>query len=139
MIELVEFLKADRRGRFLLAGGAAAGVNWLARFPLAEFMPFVFAVAAANLIGMAFAFLIYRHFVFSGSNRSVLVMLRDFMLVNAVGALVAIVSAVIIRYLLLTVLPPNWMIDAGAHAAGIAIGAVVNYFGHSRLTFRTAQ
>jgi hypothetical protein len=45
--------------RFLIAGGAAALVNWLARFPLELVMPFAAALLGATAIGMTCGFLLY--------------------------------------------------------------------------------
>ena len=125
----------DSRIRFLFAGGLAAGINWLARFPLSTCMPFGFAVAGATVIGMVFGFFAYKYFVFGPSPRSLWRQVRDFIGVNLVGAAVTILVAVALRDL--PPWPEVWMplIDAAAHAGGIAAAAVVNYLGHRHVTF----
>lgn len=121
--------------RFLLAGGLAAAINWSARFPLASTMGFLPAVAAATAIGMGFGFVTYRLLVFPGSPRRVSRQLRDFVLVNAASLLVVVAAAALFRRLLLP-LGPEAAVEPAAHALAIAAGAVVNYLGHSSITFR---
>ena len=45
-------------GRFLVAGGSAALVNWLVRFPVELVLPFFAALIIAACIGMACGFLL---------------------------------------------------------------------------------
>lgn len=124
--------------RFFLAGGFAAGVNWLVRLPLSAFLPFVVAVLLAALIGMLVGFLAYRTFVFTGSLRPARVQVRDFLLVNAVTLAIVAVAATQFRAALLLVMP-LYLAEAVGHAAAIAVGAVANYFGHSAITFQVGR
>lgn len=120
--------------RFVIAGAAAALVNWIVRFPLETIMPFAAAVLGAMAIGMTCGFLLYQGWVFPGSDRPLLLQVRDFVLVNAAGQLVMFLVALLLRELLIAsfgALPAG----ALAHMAGIAIGAVVNYLGHRHFTF----
>ncbi len=59
-------------------------------------------------------------------------------MVNILGLLAVAVAAVLLRAVLLLVGPPA-VVEALAHAAGIAIGAIINYFGHSILTFKKTE
>jgi energy-coupling factor transport system substrate-specific component len=121
--------------RFLLAGGFAAGVNWLVRFPLSAFLPFVIAVVLAAMVGMLIGFLAYRAFVFTGSSRSARSQIRDFLLVNAATLAIVAAAAIQFRAALLLVMP-LYLAEAAGHAAAIAVGAVANYLGHSAITFQ---
>lgn len=125
--------------RFLLAGGAAALVNWLARFPLSWVMPYGFAVVGAACIGMVFGFVAYRAYVFRDFGRGGLRQVPDFLLVNAVTTILVTAVALAGRDLLGIVGVPCGRAEAIAHAAGIAAGAVGNYFGHAAITFRTRR
>lgn len=127
--------KLPQSARFLLAGGFAAGVNWLVRFPLSALMPFPAAVAAAAVIGMAVGFVTYRTFVFQGSSRRIHEQLRDFVLVNAVTMLAVTIAATFIRDALLLVMPSAFA-EAIGHALAIMLGAVLNYFAHGAITFQ---
>jgi putative flippase GtrA len=122
--------------RFIIAGGFAAAVNWLVRFPLAAMMPFVPAVAVATGIGMIVGFLTYRQFVFPGSQRPLFGQIRDFIGVNLLGMAVTVAVAAASRHALVAVIGPLSAVDALAHATGIAAGAVANFLGHKRVTFR---
>jgi energy-coupling factor transport system substrate-specific component len=124
--------------RFIIAGGFAAMVNWLARFPLELAMPFVPAVIGATIIGMAVGFISYRSFVFPGSARPLAGQIRDFVAVNLLGMAVTVVVAVLMRYVILAVVDALPGVNAVAHALGIAAGALVNFLGHKRVTFRSA-
>ena len=126
----------DRRARFLVAGGLAALLNWLVRFPLNLAMPYAAAVVLATVIGMVFGFLLYRAWVFPGSQRDTLVQIRDFVLVNLVGIAVTVSIAVALRHALLAIDVEAELAAAFAHAAGIGAGAVANYLGHRDVTFR---
>lgn len=122
--------------RFLLAGGFAAAVNWLVRFPLALVMPFLPAVIAATAIGMVVGFITYRRFVFPGSTRPLFGQIRDFVGVNLLGMAVTVAVAALVRHGLIAWTGPLPIVDAFAHAFGIAVGAVANFLGHKRVTFR---
>lgn len=129
-------LLRDERIRFLIAGGSAAFLNWIIRFPLSMFMPYAAAVTLATAIGMVAGFFLYRSLVFQGSSRSIWLQVRDFIGVNIVAGVITVLSALVIS-------SGPWWPDAyrhyapgASHMAGIGIGAVVNFFGHKLFTFR---
>jgi putative flippase GtrA len=124
--------------RFIIAGGLAAGVNWLVRFPLELAMPFVPAVIAATLVGMLVGFISYRSFVFPGSARPLAGQIRDFVAINLLGMAVTVVVAALVRHVILNVVDVLPQVNAVAHALGIAAGALANFLGHKRVTFRNA-
>lgn len=131
---MMKLLK-DEKIRYIFAGGAAAGINWLVRFPLSEIMPFSAAVAVATMIGMVFGFFTYKHLVFGPTTRGLLGQIRDFIGVNLFAALFTVGVAVAVKDLLPW--PEAWrvFVEPASHAAGIAAGAVVNYLGHRHITF----
>ncbi len=127
----------DPRIRFLLAGGSAALLNWLVRFPLSQVMPYPAAVLAALVVGMCYGFVIYRQWAFvSPGTRSLFAEIRDFLLVNAAGAAVTFAVAIAADWSLARLGIPRVISEAVAHALGIAAGALVNYLGHKHITFR---
>jgi energy-coupling factor transport system substrate-specific component len=134
---VIASLLSDLRIRFIIAGGSAAAVNWLIRFPFSLVMPYTTALIAAQAVGWAYGFVIYRNWAFNGAKRRGLASaLRDFMIVNAAGAATTILIAISLKAGLLAALVPITIAEAMAHACGIAVGAVVNYLGHKHLTFR---
>ncbi|ABI77071.1 conserved hypothetical protein [Hyphomonas neptunium ATCC 15444] len=132
---MTELLR-DERIRFLIAGGSAAFLNWIIRFPLSIFMPYAAAVTVATAIGMVAGFFLYRSLVFQGSTRSIWLQVRDFIGVNIVAGVVTVVAALVLSS------GPWWpeaykhYAPGASHLAGIGIGAVVNFFGHKLFTFR---
>ncbi|MEQ9506374.1 MAG: GtrA family protein [Hyphomonas sp.] len=129
-------LFADERIRFLIAGGAAAFLNWIVRFPLSMFMPYAAAVTVAMAIGMVAGFILYRNLVFQTATRPLWLQIRDFIGVNLVAAIVTVLVAVGLSN------APWWpdtsldYVPGFSHLVGIALGAVVNFFGHKLFTFR---
>jgi len=121
--------------RFLLAGGSAAAVNWLVRFPLSAVMPFLAAVLVAAAIGMLVGFVLYRRFVFPASERPVLLQARDFFLVNLVTSGVVALLALVFVAVAVQLGMGIVLAEAVAHAGAIASGALLNYLGHSLVTF----
>lgn len=124
--------------RFIIAGGLAAAVNWLVRFPLEFAMPFIPAVIAATLVGMVVGFISYRSFVFPGSARPLAGQIRDFVAVNLLGMAVTVMVAALLRHVILNVVDVLPQVNAVAHALGITAGALANFLGHKRVTFRSA-
>jgi len=121
--------------RYVLAGGFAAAVNWLVRFPLSTAMPFLPAVLLAAAIGMMVGFVTYRAFVFPGSTRPMPLQIRDFIAVNLSTLVVVTAAAMAIRSLLALFMDLT-PAEALAHGLAIGIGALLNFFGHSVLTFK---
>ncbi len=122
--------------RFVVAGGAAAAINWLARVLLSTVMPFVPAVLLALAIGMGFGFTVYRRYVFLRTTRPLLAQLRDFLAVNIVSLVAIVAVALLLRSILLAIMRQN-LAEAVAHAVAIAFGAVLNYAGHKTLAFKS--
>ena len=125
-----------RIGRFLLAGGFAALVNWLARFPLSEVMPFSAAVVAAYGVGMVAGFVLYQRFVFEASGGDLRSQLWRFLLVNMVGGAEVWLLAVLFAHHLAPAIGWTTWVEPISHAAAIGIGAATSYVGHRLLTFR---
>ncbi|AWN38918.1 GtrA family protein [Methylobacterium radiodurans] len=122
--------------RFLIAGGSAAAINWLARLALSPVLPFGAALIVAQGIGLVAGFWLYRAFVFRAAGGSLRRQLPAFLGVNAASAVIVLAvslaaSAALVRGLGLTV--P--VAEGIGHALGIGAGAVANYLGHRFVTF----
>jgi energy-coupling factor transport system substrate-specific component len=127
--------------RFLIAGGSAALINWLARIGFSQLLPLDQAILLAYGIGMLAGFLLYRSFVFESAIGTLSRQITIFLGVNLVGAVVVVAATLALKGLALSILPrmDASFAEALAHGAAIGIGAVSNYFGHRLLTFRPAQ
>ena len=123
--------------RFLIAGGTATAINWLARIPLSLVMPFEAALLAAYGLGMVTSFWLYRALVFRVSRGSLRGQVLLFLAVNAVGAGVVLAVSTTLLDGLTAMLPDlaRSIAEALAHGVGIASGAVANYLCHRLLTF----
>lgn len=67
---------------FLMVGGLAAFLHWLARIALSRWFSFSTAVVLAYCVGMAVAFTLNALYVFPGSDKARHLQARDFVLVN---------------------------------------------------------
>lgn len=121
--------------RFLLAGGLATLINWLVRFPLSLILPFDGAVATAYVFGMFIGFFLYRHWVFPPTTLGLSGQVVRFVAINVMGAGVAIVTAPQLAVIAVRSGLSHQTSLALGHAAALALGALVNYFGHKLVTF----
>ena len=78
---LRHFLSRQFAG-FLVVGGFAAALHWLARIFLSLFMPYSWAVFIAYGVGMSIAFALNSYYVFPASDKPVQKQARDFILIN---------------------------------------------------------
>jgi putative flippase GtrA len=122
--------------RFLLAGAAAALVNFGSRIVFNAVLPYEIAIILAYLCGMATAFLLTRQFVFRQSTEGLRHQMFWFVVVN----LFALIQTLAVSLLLADIVFPRaaftWHPETIAHAAGIAVPMFTSYIGHKRLTFR---
>jgi putative flippase GtrA len=68
---------------FLLVGGLAALLHWLARILLSLFMPYSWAVVLAYAVGMTVAFILNSLYIFPASDKPVPKQARDFFIINS--------------------------------------------------------
>ncbi len=125
--------------RFLLLGGLAAAINWVARFPLSLVMPFEAAIIVAYVIGMTAGFTLYRAYVFPGSRRPLGQQTVIFLAVNLAGAVIVLGVATALLAALSGIAMPMVAREGLAHGLAIGVGAVFNFFGHKLLTFATVH
>jgi len=120
-----------------MVGLLAAVVSIISRALLSQMMVFEFAVALAQLIGLAVAFSLGRMIVFTDFSGSLATACRRFFIVNLVSLTIAtLVSALMYR----TALPLlGWSIypDYAAHFIGLGAATLPSYFGHRFYSFRT--
>lgn len=124
---------------FVLAGGIAAGVNWVTNIILNQFMVLEISVVLAYLAGMTTAFVLTRLFVFAASGRAPQHEYVRFALVNVVALVqVWLVTIVLARFILPLI---GWTFEpeATSHLIGVASPIVTSYFGHKYFTFARAE
>lgn len=137
-VQLSRKLAQHQGVRFIALGGFAAAVNWLVRFPLSLVMSFEAAVFVAYVIGMSVGFALYPRYVFPGSDRPVRQQVVIFLIVNLAGAGVVLLAAFVLLRLQAPFSYPLFIKQGLAHGLAIGIGAVANFFGHKKITFRVS-
>jgi putative flippase GtrA len=125
-------------GRFLLAGGLAAIVNWLSRFLFNLIMSYAAAIAAAFALGMAVAFVLNKRYVFPYGQRPVAAEMSFFVLFNLAAFPVVWVIAYVLGEQLLPGLLPRQLALAIGHGCAVVVPALVNFVLHKSITFRGA-
>ena len=120
---------------FVVAGGIAAGANFLSRIALNQFLGYTASIVLAYVVGMVTAFLLNRHAVFAASGKSMRAEVLWFTLVNVL----AVAQTLVISLLLANVVLPRLGVVGFrreiAHAFGIIVPVVTSYYGHRHLTF----
>jgi len=122
--------------RFLLAGGAAAAVNFASRILLSLYLSYAVAIVFAFLIGMATAFLLNRRFVFPAATRGLHHQMIWFVAFNVLALVQTLAISLLLARFALPHLGVTWHAETVAHAVGIAIPMFTSYLGHKHLTFR---
>jgi putative flippase GtrA len=122
-------------GRFLLAGGVAAAANYGSRFVFSLWLPYVWAIVCAYIIGMIVAFLLMRTFVFEATGRDLAPQVVKFIAINALAVLQTVaISVALVQW----VFDPLGMpyAKAIAHLIGVLCPIGTSYVGHKMGTFR---
>jgi putative flippase GtrA len=123
-------------GRFLIAGGFAAIVNWTSRFAFNLVMSYAAAIVAAYALGMAVAFVLNKRYVFPYSQRAVAAEMSFFVLFNLAAFPVVWAIAYLLGERLLPGLLPRQLALALGHGCGVAVPALINFVLHKLITFR---
>lgn len=120
---------------FLLVGGFAALLHWLARIALSLLMPFAWAVALAYVVGISTAFVLNSHYIFPASDKPVEKQARDFIIINlAFFPLVWAVSLFLNQ--LLQNLGVQHYSEAIAHAIAISMPVLATFLLYKFIAFR---
>lgn len=121
--------------RFVLTGGFAAGVNFLSRIGLNDFMSYRLAVFFAYLVGMATAFFLSKIFVFKNSGQSTSTEFFKFAIVNVFAVIqVWLISVGLVEYGFPSI---SFLFypEEVAHLIGISVPVITSYYGHKYFTF----
>jgi energy-coupling factor transport system substrate-specific component len=121
---------------FLICGTLAAAVNWFARMALSLWIPFAPAVVVAYAIGMLAGFILYKRYVWTVSERSLLGQIVVFIAVNIAVAGLVLATALGLVGLGDLLVGRSAAVEALAHGVAIAVGAAANYVAHREITFR---
>lgn len=125
--------------QFLLVGGIAALVNFLARIAINEFLSFRVSVFLAYIVGMLTAFVLSKLYVFEQSGRHHLHELRDFTLINILAVIQVWLISVGLAEYLFPALGYTFFAPELAHLVGLAVPAITSYYGHKYFSFRKGK
>ncbi len=135
MRRIVSLYLTGEFGKFLLAGGTAAALNFASRFLFDPVMSYWAAVAAAYGVGFVTAFTLNRIFVFPASGKPMHREISWFFLFNLIAFPVVIGASTGLAWLFAHVVSRP-LAEAGGHAISIMLPAVVNFAAHKFITFR---
>ena len=122
--------------RFVLVGGAAAGVNIAVRAFLGLYIIFEWAVGFAFLVALSFAFAANRRWVFVQRRTPWRLAYWRFFLVNlAALAQVWLISVGLYR-LLFPFIGFTWNAELVAHTVGVLSPVVTSYYAHKHYSFK---
>ncbi len=131
---LKHFLSRQFAG-FLLVGGVAALLHWIARILLSLLMPFTWAVALAYGVGMATAFILNSRYVFPASDKPVEKQARDFFVINTAFFPVVWVVSVQLNKLLIG-LGLRHYTEEVAHGLAISLPVLGTFLLYKFIAFR---
>lgn len=120
---------------FLAVGGLAALLHWLSRLLLSFWLPFLWAVVTAYIVGMVIAYLLNRFFIFPNSKKPMHAQARDFFLVNlSFLPLVWLIAVLTDKWL--KVLGMTSYTEELAHALAISIPMFATFLIYKFFTFK---
>ena len=121
---------------FLLAGGAAAAINFGSRIIYNQWWSFSASVIAAYLTGMITAFVLAKLFVFTDSQQTVRRSAVFFILINLLAVLQTWGTSMLLLRYGLPALGVGRFAPELAHAAGVVVPVFSSYLGHKRWSFK---
>jgi putative flippase GtrA len=122
-------------GGFILVGIASTLCNLGSRYLFQRFSSYEVALAGANTIGVLSAYFLNRWLVFKPRDTSMPGELARFALINLAGIVVSWLTSVFLYRQVFPVLGFSWQPDLVAHALGIAVPVIPNYWAHRHWTF----
>ncbi|OUD15066.1 hypothetical protein TPSD3_04415 [Thioflexithrix psekupsensis] len=123
---------------FIMVGGTAALLHWLARIILNHWMSFAWAVLLAYGIGMMVAFLLNSIFVFPHAQKPKWQQARDFVGVNLAFLPLVWGAAVFLEYLF-QIFGMLFYPQAIAHGIAVAIPMLATFLIYKFFTFKDTE
>ena len=120
---------------FLMTGGFAACVNLAGRWLLSRVMSYELAIVIAYLVGMVFAFILAKRYVFESGSGSVAGEFARFALVNLASFLIVFVVSVGCARALFPAIGWTWHVEDLAHVIGVLSPIALSFYGHKHFSF----
>lgn len=121
---------------FIIAGGIAAVVNFIARIIFNQYFDFSKSVLLAYLIGMATAFILTKIFVFNKSKIKLWQSAMLFIFINSIAIAQTWAICMGLNYYVLPSLGISYYAAEIASAIGIMFPVLTSYLGHKHLSFK---
>lgn len=125
--------------RFILIGGFASLVNFLARILIDLVTTYEAAIVLAFPVALTTAFLLNRSFVFDAREREWKGQYWRFLLVNLVALVQVFVVSVGLARFVFPAIGFAWHAEAIAHAIGLASPILTSYWAHKRYSFAAPE
>ena len=122
---------------FLIAGGAAALLNFTSRIFLNYYFEYTVSIVIAYCIGMLTAFFLMKLLVFKVKGNSYYRSGFFFIIINLIAALQTLAISVFLAFYVLPLLNIMHGRLELAHAIGVLIPVITSYYGHKFFTFKT--
>lgn len=120
---------------FLLVGGVAALLHWLARIGFDVWFGYLTSIVLAYFVGLIVAFILNRVFVFPKSNRSMSFEISAFTIVNILAFPVVVAVSYVSSEMLLRHFLSLDLARLIGHGAGVISPVLVNFAAHKFWTF----
>ncbi|MBT3410990.1 MAG: GtrA family protein [Halieaceae bacterium] len=132
---MLKYFLSRQFAGFLLVGGSAAFLHWIARILLSLTMPYAWAVFFAYGVGMGIAFALNSWYVFPKSDKPVRKQARDFLAINLLFLPVVWIASLLLK---------QWLIGQGvvrypeeiAHAIAITLPVMATFLFYKFFAFR---
>lgn len=122
--------------KFLLAGGIAALINWIARLILNDFfkLSLVYSIVTAHFIGMVVAFYLFKTHVFK-SKKKLLSSSRSFFLVNIFSLIFVYFATLLLIKLFLFIFSDIIFIKGISYGLALGLTSITSFYLHKKFTY----
>jgi putative flippase GtrA len=121
---------------YILAGGAAATLNWSSRFLFSIWFSYAVSIVLAFFVGLSSGFILMRWLVFDGAGKPAVPQAGMYVLVNAFALIQTLAVSLILAKWVIPAVGYSANPEGPAHLVGVVVPAVTSYFGHKYLTFK---
>lgn len=122
--------------KFLLVGGSAAGVNWVARLIIDIWTTFSTSVIIAYIFGMITAFILNKTYVFPDSNRDLSKQARDFIITNLVAFPIVWILSILFKNILKNYLGLSHYTAEIAHFLALSAPIIISFLIYKFIAFK---
>ena len=131
----MKFFFTVQYGKFLLVGGSAAGLHWLARIGLGGLMSYEWSVILSYFVGLLVAFALNSYYVFPESQLSIKTQVSRFLVVNLCTMPAVWLVAIGLNHQL-TFISDIWWRESVSHGVAVSIPAISSFIAYKLFAFK---